>query len=100
MNCVLCKYLDIKNSNQIYVHHCCSESPSDQINPLCDSTICLDISDDSYFYILHIVDEIIVASFDTAVASGCGLMTGNVVVVAVAAAAVIVTMRLDTDVTS
>lgn len=56
----------------------------------CDSTICLDISDDSYFCILHIVDEIIVASFDTAVASGCDLMTGTAVV---GAAAVIVTMR-------
>lgn len=79
------------------------------------SSICLDISDDSYFYILHIVDEIIV-NFDTAVAS---LTTGGyliaaavaavavtvnglmaVVVVVVVAAAVIVTMRWDTDVTN
>lgn len=59
--------------------------------------LCLDISDFEYFYILHIVGEIIVACSDTAavdsVAAGADAAD-------VAVAAVVVTMRSDTDVTS
>lgn len=59
--------------------------------------ICLDISY-SYFYILHIVDEIVVASFGSAVACGC-FVDGSFVEVDLTVA-VVVTMRLDIDVTS
>lgn len=59
--------------------------------------ICLDISY-SYFYILHIVDEIVVASFGSAVAFGC-FVDGNCVGVDLIVA-VVVTMRWGIDVTS
>lgn len=64
--------------------------------------ICLDISY-SYFYILHIVDEICcAASFGSAVASNCMSSSdgSSVAVEADLIVAVVVTMRWGTDVTS
>ena len=66
-------------------------------NQIC--CICLDISY-SYFYILHIDDEIVAASFGSAVASGCFADGNSAGVDLIVVAAAAVTMRWDTDVTS
>lgn len=55
--------------------------------------ICLDISDFGYFYILHIVDEIVAECFDIAAVDA-------IVDSVVLSAAVVVTMQWDTDVTN
>lgn len=65
-------------------------------NQIC-CCICLDISY-LYFYILHIGDEIVAASFGSAAAFGCLVDVSCVEFDLIVA--VVVTMRSDTDVTS
>lgn len=60
---------------------------------------CLDISY-SYFYILHIVDEIVVASYGSAVAFEMCCVDGDFADDVDLIVAVVVTMQWDTDVTS